>query len=186
MTDQTTDAPAGEETPQVTPEDMISRGKGVKLEAIEEGTPAAQAVADFRDLVSRHQQAEAEAEKLKEERNQAIFELKSTHNVSFSAIAEIIGGTSSLVLYLYERAQGKSAKQIREESQASAAAKAQFREADPNRKPARKQTPEEREFRKQQREALKAFLAQQREAGVDTSDADAEVAADEAQDDAEG
>lgn len=178
MSDQTETT----EAPQVTPEDMISRGKGVKLEAIEEGSPAAQAVADFRDLVSRHQAAVAEEEKLKDERNLAIYDLKANHNVSFSAIAEIIGGTSSLVLYLYERAQGKSAKQIREESQASAAAKAQFRETNPNAKPARKQTPEEKAFRKQQREALQAFLAEQKAAGVDTDDAQAELDAEAAAD----
>ena len=178
MSDQTDEGTAAE----VTPEDMISRGKGVKLDALEPGSAAAQAVEDFRDLVSRHQAAEAEAEKLKEERNLAIYELKATHNVGFSAIAEIIGGTSSLVLYLYERAQGKSAKQIRQESQASAAAKAQFRESDPDRKPARKQTPEERAFRKQQREALQAFLAQQKADGVDTTDAQAELDAEAADD----
>lgn len=186
MTDVTSNAGETDETREVTPEDMISRGKGVKLEALEAGSDAAQAVENFRDLVSRHQAAEAEAEKLKDERNLAIYDLKANHNVSFSAIAEIIGGTSSLVLYLYERAQGKSAKQIREESQASAAAKAQFRESDPNKKPARKQTPEERAFRKQQREALKAFLAEQAAAGVDTGDAQAELDAEEAADNAEG
>lgn len=165
-----------------TPEDMISRGKGVKIEALADGSEAAQAVTDFRDLVSRHQAAEAESEKLKEERNLAIYDLKANYNVSFSAIAEIIGGTSSLVLYLYERAQGKSAKQIREESQASAAAKALYRETDPNAKSARKQTPEEKAFRKQQREALQAFLAEQKEAGVDTGDAQADLDAEAAYD----
>jgi hypothetical protein len=181
MSDQTTE----ETQHEVTPEDMISRGKGVKIEALEEGSEAAQAVTDFLDLVARHQAAEAEADKLKEERNLAIYDLKANHNVSFSAIAEIIGGTSSLVLYLYERAQGKSAKQIREESQASAAAKAQFRETNPDARPARKQTPEEKAFRKAQREALQAFLAEQKAAGVNTDDAQAELEAEAAYDEAD-
>lgn len=161
MTDVET-TPEAEQAPEVTEADMISRGKGVKLDALEDGSAAAQAVEEFKALVEQHKTAEAEAEALKDERNQAIYVLKSEHNVSFSAIAEIIGGTSSLVLYLYERAQGKSAKQIREESQRSRAAKEQFRESDPNAKPARKQTAEEKSFRKQQREALQAFLAEEK------------------------
>lgn len=166
MTDIDTSASSGEteqQAPEVTADDMISRGKGVKLDALEDGSEAANAVEAFKDLVERHKAAETEAEALKDERNTSIFVLKSEHNVSFSAIAEIIGGTSSLVLYLYERAQGKSAKQIREESQRSREAKAQFRESDPNAKPARKQSSAEKELRKQQREQLQAFLAQEKE-----------------------
>lgn len=157
-TDTTQDQPA------VTPEDMISRGVGLRLEAIEEGSTAAKAVDEFKQLQTRFTESEAALEALKQERLQAIYSLKSEHNVGFTAIAELIGGTSSLALYLYERAQGKSAKQIREESMRSAAAKAQFAETDPNKKAARKQTPEEKAFRKQQREALQAFLASQKAA----------------------
>lgn len=171
MSDQDVNTPDSGEADQqildVTPEDMISRGKGVKLEAIEDGTPAAAAIEAFKDLVTRHKDAEALAEALKVERNQTIYVLKSEHNVSFSALAEIIGATSSLVLYLYERAQGKTAKQIREESQRSSAAKRQFRESDPDKKAGRKQTPEEKAFRKQQRDALKEFLATQQAADGD-------------------
>lgn len=180
MTDVETTEGQAEAAPEVTPEDMITRGKGVKVDALEEGSEAYQAVEQFKDLVERHKAAETEAEALKDERNTAIYVLKSEHNVSFSAIAEIIGGTSSLVLYLYERAQGKSAKQIREESQRSRAAKEAFRESDPDRKPARKQTSEERAFRKQQREALQAFLAEQKATGANSDVADEELQAEEA------
>jgi hypothetical protein len=162
--------------PDVTPEDMITRGVGLRLEAIEDGSPAATAVEQFRQLQERFRAAEQSLEDVKQERLQAIYDLKSKHNVGFTAIAELIGGTSSLALYLYERAQGKTAKQIREESQRSAAAKARFQETDPNKKSARKQTPEEKAFRKQQREALAAFLAEQRAAaGEDPDGADADA-----------
>jgi hypothetical protein len=164
MTDETTSTPAGEEQElEVTPEDMISRGKGVKLDAIEEGSEAFAAVEAFKELVARYKEAEAAEAELKDERNRAIYALKSEHNVSFGALAEIMGVTSSLVLYLYERAQGKTAKQIREESQRSAAAKAKFNEPGEGKK-GRKQTPEEKAFRKQQREALAQFLAEQKAA----------------------
>lgn len=185
-------SPAGDNGAEVDPSAAISRGKGLSLEAVKEGSPAAQAVAEFKDLVARHKAAEEAAEALKGERNAALRALKDDHNVGFSAIAEIIEGTSSLALYLYERAAGKTAKQIREESQASRKAKEALRESDPDRKPARKQTPEERAFRKQQREALKAFLAEQRAAaearGEDVSGYDAQLQgaeADQAADDAE-
>jgi hypothetical protein len=190
----TTGEQGGDATPagaEVDPNAAISRGKGMSLEAIADDSPAAKAVEAFRDLVARHKAAEEEAEALKQERNLAIRQLKDEHNVGFSAMAEIIGGTSSLVLYLYERAAGKSAKQIREESQASRLAKEATRVSDPNRKPARKQTPEEKAFRKQQREALKAFLEEQRNAarerGEDTSELDAAIGdneAEQAEDDA--
>lgn len=166
MTDVTTDettAPAGDDTPtfdDVTPDDIITRGKGLKLEAIEEGSEAHKAVEQFKELLEQYAAAEAEAERLKEERNQAIYRLKNEHNVSFGAMAELMGVTSSLVLYLHERAQGKTSKQIREESQRSAAAKAKFQKPSEG-KSKRKMSPEEREFRRQQREALKQFLAEQ-------------------------
>lgn len=162
-TTQTDDAPAGEAELDVTPEDMISRGKGLKLDAIEAGTPAAAAVDDFKAIQARLVEAEAQAKTLLDERNKAIYDLKSNYNVGFTAIGELIGGTSSLALYLFERAQGKSAKQIREESRRSRAAKEKFLEPSEG-KSARKQTPAEKEFRKQQKEALKAFLAAQAEA----------------------
>lgn len=176
---------AAEETAppaEVTPDDMISRGKGIKLDAVQDGTPAAEAVAAFKDLVARHQEAVAAEEALKNERNAAIYDLKANHDISFSAIAELIGGTSSLVLYLYERAQGKSAKQIREESERSRLAKEAFRESDPDKKPARKQSPEEKALRKRQREELAAFLEQQKAQGGDVdeqSEAEAAVGDDD-------
>jgi hypothetical protein len=179
----------------VDPSAAISRGKGKSLEAIEGGSDEAAkaALAEFRDLVARHQEAEAQAEALKLERNAMVRTLKDEHDVGFSAQAEIIGATSSLVLYLYERAAGKSAKQIREESKASAAAKAQMRVDDPNKKPARRQTPEEKAFRKTQREALRAFLEEQSRLAAERGEGDdenqaalaeleAEAAADEAED----
>lgn len=112
--DETT-APAGDEAQQaldVTPEDMITRGVGLRLDAIEEGSPAAAAVADFRAFAERYLQAEKEYDALKEERAGEVYKLKSEHNVGFGGIGEILGVSSSAVLYLYERAQGKSAKQI--------------------------------------------------------------------------
>lgn len=171
MSDVQTDTPnpsAGEALP-VTQEDMISRGKGMSLATVtglDAGSPAKRAWEDFKVLVAKHQEAEQLAEQLKDERNLAIYVLKSEHDVGFSAIADAIGATSSLALYLYERAQGKTAKQIREESQRSRAAKEQFRESDPDRKAARKQSPAERNLRKQQREALTAFLAQEKAAAA--------------------
>jgi hypothetical protein len=178
MSDVTTDAEAGaqtDETPEVDPSAAISRGVGLSLEAIEPDSPAGQALEQFKDLVNRHKAAEASAEELKLERNQAVYDLKTNHNVGFSAMAEIIGATSSLVLYLYERAQGKSAKQIREESQASNAAKQANRVVDPNKKAARKQTPEEKAFRKTQRDALRAFLEEQRAAAAERGEATDEM-----------
>lgn len=174
MSDQeTTEAVA----PELSPEDAISRGKGMKLDQIAEDSPASKALDEFRTLVEQHKAAEAQAESLKLERNAMVRTLKDEHNIGFTAMAEIIGATSSLVLYLYERAAGKSAKQIREESQRSAAAKAQFRETDPNKAPARKQTPEEKQFRKQQREQLQAFLATQKEANPEITES--EITSDE-------
>jgi hypothetical protein len=171
MTDVETTPQDGETAAaEVTPEDMISRGKGIKLDAVEDGSPAAAAVAEFKQLQERYAEIESQFEAVKGERQAAIYNLKANHNISFSAIGEMIGGTSSLVLYLYERAQGKSAKQIREESERSRQAKEQFRESDPNAKPARKQTPEEKAFRKQQREQLQAFLAEQKAAGADVEE----------------
>lgn len=169
MTDQTTEdqAQAQAEEREVTPEDMISRGKGLKLDAIPEGSPAAAAVEAFKEFAARYQAAEQAYDELKEQRAAEVYKLKEDHNVSFGAMAELLGVTSSMVLYLHERAQGKSAKQIREDSQRSAEAKRRFLESDPNRKSARKQTPEEKAFRKQQREALQAFLKEQ---GVVTED----------------
>jgi hypothetical protein len=173
---QASDEVATSDNGAVDPSAAISRGKGKSLQAIEEGSDEAAktALAEFRDLVERHKVAEAEAEALKLERNAMVRTLKDEHDVGFSAQAEVIGATSSLVLYLYERAAGKSAKQIREESKASAAAKAQMRVDDPDRKPARKQTPEERSFRKQQREALKAFLEEQAKLAQERGDGDDE------------
>lgn len=155
-------------------DDIKSRGKGVKVENLDDNSPAMQAIEEFKVLAEEFKQAEASAEELKQKRNTAIRYLKDDHNVSFSSIAEIIGATSSLVLYLYERSLGKSAKQIREESQRSAAAKAKFQEENPNKSKARKQTPEEKAFRKQQREALKAFLAENKPAdnGEESDDDD--------------
>lgn len=177
-TTQTDAAPAGDEELDVSPEDMISRGKGLKLDAIPEGSPAEQAVEDFRKLQTQLQEADAAAKALLDERNQAIYKLKSDHNVGFTAIGELIGGTSSLALYLYERAQGKSAKQIREESKRSRAAKEKFLEKSEGSANARKQTPEEKAFRKQQKDALKAFLEAQKAESAGSDDG-AEEADDE-------
>lgn len=173
--------PAGDgpDLSDVTADDMIRRGKGLALTAIDDASDAGKAVQAFRELQGRFTAAEQELEGLKSERNAAIYALKSEHNVSFSAIAELIDGTSSLAMYLYERAQGKTAKQIREESQRSRAAKEKFLESDPDRASARKQTPEEKAFRKQQREALKAFLEAQKAAGVDVGDADPDAPTDD-------
>jgi hypothetical protein len=181
MSDATTDAPPGEQTEEdVDPAAAISRGVGLRLDAIPAGSDAEKAVEAFKENVTRYAAAEAEFEAAKAERNQMLFDLKSTHNVGFTAIGELIGGTSSLALYLYERAQGKSAKQIREESVASRKAKELTRETDPDRKPARKQTPAEKEFRKSQREALRAFLDEQKrlaaERGESTDEQDQALA----------
>lgn len=191
-TDPTPAGADGEQDREVTPDDMIRRGVGLKLDAIEDGTPAAEAVAAFRDLQERFAAAERAADELKDERNQALKALRDDHNVGFTAIAEIVGATSSLAMYLYERASGKTAKQIREESKRSREAKERFLESDPDRKSARKQSPEEKAFRKQQRDALKAFLEQERArkaaAGEDTSSEDAALAGAQAEqevDDAE-
>jgi hypothetical protein len=166
--DTTLEEGAQEQAPpaEITPEDMISRGKGMSSTTVNElpaDSPVRGAWDEFKELVSRQQVAKAESDALTEERNEAIYLLKTEHNIGFSAIAEVIGGTSSLVLYLFERSQGKSAKQIREESIRSREAKEQFRESDPNAKPARKQSPEEKQLRKQQREQLAQFLAAERE-----------------------
>lgn len=173
----------------VDPGAAISRGVGLSLDAIEPDSPAGKALEDFKALVERQKAATAQAEELTLERNQAIYNLKTEHNVGFSAMAEVIGATSSLVLYLFERAQGKTAKQIREESVASRLAKEATRVSDPNKKAARKQTPEEKAFRKQQREALRAFLEEQRASaaarGESTDEADAELAAHDAESAAE-
>jgi hypothetical protein len=190
MSDVTTEDGADQsEAEAVDPGAAISRGVGLSLEAIEPTSPAGQKLEEFKNLVSRHQTAEAEAEALKLERNTMVYELKSEYNVGFSAMAELMGVTSSLVLYLYERAQGKSAKQIREESIASRVAKEATRVVDPNKKPARKQTPEEKAFRKDQRDQLRKFLEEQRDAaaarGDSTDEVDqglADVDAEEAQD----
>jgi hypothetical protein len=180
----TGDAGEGTSPPaEVTKEDMISRGKGMSLQTVNDlpvDSPAAQAVVAFKELQGRYLEAEQAFEGLKEDRNKAIYDLKANHDVGFSAIAEFIGGTSSLVLYLYERSQGKSAKQIREESQRSSAAKAEFRETDPNRKPVRKQTPAEKELRARQREELKQFLASQADAGEGEPVDEADIQEDDA------
>jgi hypothetical protein len=189
--DAGTDPSAGQDAngSTVDPAAAINRGKGLSLEAVmslEEGSPARAALDEFKALDGRFKEAEEQVEALKQERLQAIRRLKDEHNVGFSAIAEVIGNTSSLVLYLYERAAGKTAKQIREESVASRLAKEATRTSDPNRKPARKQTPEEKAFRKQQREALRAFLEEQRRAaaerGEDTAELDAAIGDNEAED----
>lgn len=179
-------APAGDETteapPEVTPDDMISRGKGMTtaaIDALAEDHPAKVALASFTELVARQKAAEEEAKALTLERNQAIHDLKDEQNVGFSAIAEIIGNTSSLVLYLYQRAEGKSAKEIREESERSRLAKEQFRESDPNKPAARKQSPAEKELRAKQRAELKAFLESQKEAGEDVGDGDPDAPTDD-------
>ncbi len=165
-----TSAPAGDtaEASEVTEADIISRGKGMSPTAVAElpaDHPAAVAFAEFKDLEQRRKDAEESASQLREDRNAAIYVLKDTHDIGFSAIAEVVGVTSSAILYTYERAQGKSAKQIREESIRSREAKEKYRELDPDRKPVRKQTPAEKELRKRQREELKSFLDAQRAAG---------------------
>jgi DNA-directed RNA polymerase specialized sigma24 family protein len=172
-TETTSPAGDGAEAPEVTEADIISRGKGMSPNAVAElpaDSPAKQAFEEFKVLEQRRKDAEETANQLREDRNAAIFVLKDTHDIGFSAIAEVVGVTSSAILYTYERAQGKTAKQIREESVRSREAKERFRESDPNRKPVRKQTPEEKALRKRQREELQAFLAQQRESGVDVDD----------------
>jgi len=167
--DTETSAPAGDgsEAPEVTEADIISRGKGMSPTAVAElpaDSPAKQAFEEFKDLEQRRKDAEELASQLREDRNAAIYVLKDTHDIGFSAIAEVVGVTSSAILYTYERAQGKTAKQIREESIRSREAKEKFRESDPNRKPVRKQSAEEKELRKRQRAELKAFLDAQRAA----------------------
>jgi hypothetical protein len=186
MSDQTAGtAPEGGDTQEaapVTEADMASRGVGVKVENLdpEKDAAALAAVQAFKDLQAQYDTADKDAERLKGERNSAIKTLKDEHNISFTSIAEIIGNTSSLVLYLYQRAAGMTAKEIREASQRSAAAKAQFQTTDPNKKPARKQSPEEKDLRKRQREELRAFLDSERArkaaAGEDTSEEDAGIA----------
>ncbi len=174
-----TSAPAGDgsEASEVTEADIISRGKGLSPSAVAElpaDSPQLKAFNEFKELEQRRKDAEELASQLREDRNAAIYVLKSEHDIGFSAIAEVVGVSSSAILYTYERAQGKSAKQIREESIRSREAKEMFRESDPNRKPVRKQTAEEKELRKRQREELKSFLEAQRAAGggEDVSDDD--------------
>jgi hypothetical protein len=180
MSEQT-EPTAGEQP--VDPSAAISRGVGLSLEsvlALDKDSPAGKAWTQFGELVERYKAAEAAYEELKLERNQAVYELKTEHNVGFSAMAEVMGVTSSLVLYVYERAQGKTAKQIREESVASRIAKEATRVVDPNKPAPRKQTPEEKAFRKVQREQLKSFLQEQRDAaaarGDSTEETDASLA----------
>jgi lysyl-tRNA synthetase class I len=187
MSDVTSETPAGSPDSEtaVDPNAAISRGVGMSLDAIEPDSPAGKALDEFRTLVEQQKAATAEAERLTQERNLAIYDLKTEHNVGFSAMAEVIGATSSLVLYLYERAQGKTAKQIREESVASRIAKEATRVDDPNKKSARKQTPEEKTFRKQQRDALRAFLEDQRASAAARGESTDEMDAGLAQADAE-
>jgi lysyl-tRNA synthetase class I len=189
VSDQADQAPATELPEGVSAEDAINRGKGLTLEAIPAGSEAEKAIEDFKEFAAAYKEAEDAFEAKQQERMHRVYDLKETHNIGFSALAEVLGVTSSMTLYLYERAQGKSAKQIREESVASRKAKEATRVVDPNKPPARKQTPEERAFRKQQREALRAFLEEQKrlaaERGEDTAEQDqglADVAAEDAAD----
>jgi hypothetical protein len=180
-TDET--SPAGDDTTQaVDPSAAISRGKGLSLESIVPGSEADKALQNFKELDATYKSAEAAFNAAKDARNAGILALKDEHNVGFSAIADTIGNTSSLVLYLYQRAQGMTAKEIREASIASNAAKQANRVSDPNRKPVRKQSSAEKELRKAQREALRAFLEQERAnaaaAGESTDEIDAELATD--------
>lgn len=170
-TTEASDAPAGDDTPvEVTEADMISRGKGLSPNAVAElpaDDPRKVAFEEFKQLQTAFTNAKDALAAATEARNQGVYVLKSQHDIGFSAIAEIMDVSSSMVLYTYERAQGKTSAQIREESVKSRLAKEKFQESDPNRKPARKQSPEEKALRKRQREELAAFLAQQREAGGD-------------------
>jgi hypothetical protein len=180
-TEVSPDTQAAEEAAPVTEADIASRGVGVKVETLdpEKDAAALAAVQAFKDLQAAYDAADKEAERLKNERNAGVKSLKDEHNISFTSIAEIIGNTSSLVLYLYQRAAGMTSAEIRAASQRSAAAKAQFQTTDPNRKPVRKQSDAEKEIRKRQREELRAFLdserARKEAAGEDTSEEDAGV-----------
>ncbi len=165
-----------------------SHGVGISLKALQESdsTELKQAWSDFQEVVERHKTAVQAEDDLRNERNAMIRELKDVHGVSFAAMAEIIGVTHSNVLYTYERSLGKTAKQIREEQKLSSAAKAILRQGKES-KPKRKMTAAEKQFRSQQRAALKAFLEEQ-QGTAEGEDADAisaalnEVAAEEALD----
>lgn len=141
----------------------ISRGVGRKLADVLADPETKPIWDEFVEKVAEHKEAVDTEERLKNERNAMIRTLKDDHNVSFTAMSEIVGTSTSFVEYAYERAAGKSAKQIREEKKASAALKQKMREEDPDyeAKQGRKQTPEEKAFRAKQREELKAFLESQ-------------------------
>jgi hypothetical protein len=179
-------APAGDDAPvEVTEADMISRGKGLSPNAVAEladDDPRKIAFEEFKQLQTAFAEAKEALAEATEARNQGVYVLKSQHDIGFSAIAEIMDVSSSMVLYTYERAQGKTAKQIREESVKSRLAKEQFQESDPNRKPVRKQTPEEKALRKKLREELQAFLKAQRESGANDEISDDEVSDDDGDD----
>lgn len=168
-----------ETAPDTVSEDvLINRGVGRKRSDLE-SDPAVKPVWDeFVELVAKHQASVAEEERLKNERNAMIRLLKDEHSASFTAMSEIVGTSTSFVEYAYERAAGKTAKQIREEKRASAALKQKMRDEDPDYKPSSKKDylPGEKEFRAQQREALKAFLAEQAaKVGDATSEATTEA-----------
>ena len=141
----------------------INRGVGRKLADVLADENTKPVWDEFVSKVAEHKTAVETEERLKNERNAMIRTLKDDHNVSFTAMSEIVGTSTSFVEYAYERAAGKSAKQIRDEKRASAALKQKMREEDPDyeAKQGRKQTPEEKAFRAQQREALKKFLEEQ-------------------------
>lgn len=142
----------------ITPDDIITRGRGVSLDAVDDANSLA-FIDSFRELCAQYDEVAKQEAQLKEQRNGMVQELKDDHNLSFTAIAEMMGVTSSLVLYLYERASGKSAKEIREQSVRSNLAKQIYMEKAQS-TAASKLPPEVREFKKQQKEALKAFMAQ--------------------------
>lgn len=142
----------------ITPEDIITRGRGVALDDVKD-SDSLEYVESFRELCGQYDEVAKQETQLKEQRNGMVQELKDEHNLSFTAIAEMMGVTSSLVLYLYERASGKSAKEIREQSVRSNLAKQIYMEKAQS-AAASKLPPEVREFKKQQKEALKAFMSQ--------------------------
>ena len=88
-TTQEDTSPAGEPAPEVTEADIISRGKGMSPTAVAElpaDSPAKQAFEEFKELEQRRKDAEELANQLREDRNAAIYVLKDTHDIGFSAI----------------------------------------------------------------------------------------------------
>lgn len=169
-----------------------SYGVGLGIDAILANPEANAAFDGFKAKQAELKAAEAAHEALKAERNEMIRDLKEKHNIGFSAMAEVTETSSSNVLYLYERSKGLSAKEIKALSTASRLVREQNRVDDPDKKPSRKQSPIEKQFRTRQREELRAFMIEERArleaAGEGTDEMDEGLAgldADQAADDSD-